>query len=103
MRYVWSFIFPCFGSQRIRIFKGNEGTVQLAQNLIRTSNASNIVIGHHFLRGFVFEGERVILSVKSEMKNKCRLLDQNAFQGEDYFLFSPGFSHKYWMNFFGMG
>ena len=69
MRYVWSFIFPCFGSQRIRIFKGNEGTVQLAQNLIRTSNTSNIVIGHHFLRGFVFEGERVILFVKSEMKN----------------------------------
>ena len=41
LRYVWSFIFPGFGTMCITVFEDNEGAKNLAQNPVCTSNSSH--------------------------------------------------------------
>ena len=67
LRYVWSFIFPGFGTMCITVFEDNEGAKNLAQqNPVRTSNSKHIDVLHHFLRELIFKGEFVITHVESD-------------------------------------
>ena len=64
-RYVWSFIFPGFGSPPITVFEDNKGAIQLAKNPVCTSNSKHIDVRHHFLRELVLRGELDIVHVES--------------------------------------
>ena len=83
LRYVWSFIFPGFGTMCITVFEDNEGAKNLAQqNPVRTSNSKHIDVLHHFLRELIFKGEFVITHVESDDQHADVLtkpLDYTAF------------------------
>ena len=65
MRYVWSFIFPGFGSPSIRVFEDSKEAIQLVKNPVCSSNSRHIDVRHHILRELVLRREVDTVHVES--------------------------------------
>ena len=90
MRGVLDFVLPDsdFSSMKIRVFEDNQGTKDLAENPLSSSNSKHIDVRHHFLRELVSNGDISVeyLNTKEHADILTKALSRESFEVHRDFL-----------------
>ena len=87
-RQIWRFMLPSKVMPCFPVFEDNQGSVQLAQNLVTNSNSKHIDVRHNFLRELVRQRDVKVVQVPSEFQHADILTKALAF---DLFAFHRKF------------
>ena len=66
VRGAFVFLIPSLGSPSIRVFEDNRGAIDLAKNLLSSSNNEHIDVRYLFLREFVGTGDSSVKYLRTD-------------------------------------
>ena len=77
------FLMPSFRSPSIGVFEDNKGEMDLAKNLLSSSNSNHIDVKYHFLREVVGKGYLCVKYLRTEDQHADILTKATARESFD--------------------